>query len=83
LSQTARICARSTSRASPLSASTIAELLWCFTRDPLIPTSLRLLPTASTTLGDDDVDSLFREIVDDSQALHAPAVGKCVHHEID
>ncbi|MBF3543495.1 hypothetical protein ISG10_38260 [Burkholderia pseudomallei] len=25
---------------------------------------------------DDDVDSLFREIVDDGQALHAPAVGK-------
>ncbi|CRY44939.1 Uncharacterised protein [Burkholderia pseudomallei] len=24
---------------------------------------------------DDDVDSLFREIVDDGQALHAPAVG--------
>ncbi len=26
---------------------------------------------------DDDVDSLFREVVDDGQALHAPAVGKC------
>lgn len=25
---------------------------------------------------DDDVDSLFRKIVDDGQALHAPAVGK-------
>jgi hypothetical protein len=30
----------------------------------------------------DDVDSLFREIVDDGQALQAPAVGKCIHHEI-
>ncbi|CAJ6002823.1 Uncharacterised protein [Burkholderia pseudomallei] len=32
---------------------------------------------------DDDVDSLFREIVDDGQALHAPAVGKRIDHEID
>lgn len=32
---------------------------------------------------DDDVDSLFREIVDGGQAFHAPAVGKRIHHEID
>lgn len=32
---------------------------------------------------DDDVDSLFREVVDDGQALHAPAIGKRIHHEID
>jgi hypothetical protein len=27
---------------------------------------------------DDDVDSLFREVVDDGQALHAPAVVTCL-----
>jgi hypothetical protein len=38
---------------------------------------------AGDALVDDDVDSLFRELVDDGHALQAAAVGKCIHHEID
>lgn len=38
---------------------------------------------AGDALVDDDVDSLSREIVDDGQALQAPAVGKRILHEID
>lgn len=38
---------------------------------------------ASDAMVNDHVNSLFREVVDDGQALHAPAVGKRIHHEID